>query len=50
MELKKHMVEIQDVKLMDLSLKTFEPQQFVEAQGNRRLEATKVRVRVGVEG
>jgi hypothetical protein len=33
---------LQDVKLMDLSLKTFEPQQFVEAQGTRRGEATKV--------
>lgn len=42
LELKKQMVEIQDVKLLDLSVKTFEPQQFVEYQSNRRQEAAKV--------
>lgn len=33
---------MQDVKLLDLSLKTFEPTQFVECQSNRRNDAAKV--------
>jgi hypothetical protein len=33
---------VQDVKLLDLSLKTFEPTQFVECQSNRRNDAAKV--------
>lgn len=36
------MVEIHDVKLIDLSQKTFETQHFMDCQTNRRSEAAKV--------